>query len=54
MMLNRLLYATEAELKVFDKNVEDSKEPVPNAAEERSKITDKKDKYQSMLDQLLS
>jgi len=25
---------------------------VPNLAEERSKISDKKDKYQSMLDQL--
>lgn len=52
MMLNRLLDAAEAELKTFDKNAEDSKEPVPNATEERSKITDKKDKYQSMLDQL--
>ena len=54
MMLNRLLDAAEAELKTFDKNAEDSKEPVPNAAEERSKITDKKDKYQSMLEQLRS
>ena len=52
MMLNRLLDAAEAELKTFDKNAEDSKEPVPNATDERSKITDKKDKYQSMLDQL--
>ncbi len=42
----------EAELKAFDKKVEDSKESVPNLAEERSKISDKKDKYQSMLDQL--
>ena len=54
MMLNRLLDAAEAELKTFDKNAEDSKESVPNAAEERSKITDKKDKYQSMLEQLRS
>lgn len=52
MMLNRLLVAAEAELKTFDENAEDSKEPVPNATEKRSKITDKKDKYQSMLDQL--
>ena len=54
MMLNRLLDAAEAELKTFDENAEDSKEPVPNATEERSKITDKKDKYQSMLEQLRS
>ena len=54
MMLNRLLDAAEAELKTFDKNAEDSKEPVPNATEERSKISDKKDKYQSMLEQLRS
>lgn len=52
MMLNRLVDGVEAELKAFDKKVEDSKESVPNAAEERSKISDKKDKYQSMLDQL--
>ena len=52
MMLNRLVDGVEAELKAFDKKVENSKESVPNAAEERSKISDKKDKYQSMLDQL--
>ncbi|WP_201628419.1 hypothetical protein [Psychrobacter maritimus] len=52
MMLNRLVDGVEAELKAFDKKVEDSKESVPNLAEERSKISDKKDKYQSMLDQL--
>ncbi|MBB3105838.1 hypothetical protein FHS24_000329 [Psychrobacter luti] len=52
MMLNRLVDGVEAELKAFDKKVEDSKESVPNAAEERSKISDKKDKYQGMLDQL--
>ena len=52
MMLNRLVDGVKAELKAFDKKVEDSKESVPNLAEERSKISDKKDKYQSMLDQL--
>ena len=52
MMLNRLVDGVEAELKAFDKKVEGSKESVPNLAEERSKISDKKDKYQSMLDQL--
>lgn len=52
MMLNRLVDGVEAELKAFDKKVENFKESVPNAAEERSKISDKKDKYQSMLDQL--
>jgi len=52
MMLNRLVDGVEAELKAFDKKLEDTKESVPNAAEERSKISDKKDKYQSMLDQL--
>ncbi|WP_426138754.1 hypothetical protein [Psychrobacter sp. TWR1-1-1] len=54
MMLNRLVDGVEAELKAFDKKVEDSKDSVPNLAEERSKISDKKDKYQSMLDLLQS
>jgi len=54
MMLNRLVDGVEAELKAFDKKVEDSKESVPNLAEERSKTSDKKDKYQSMLDLLQS
>ncbi len=54
MMLNRLLDAAETELEAFDKNVESSKESVPNAEEERNKISDKKDKYQNMIDQLQS
>ena len=54
MMLNRLLDAAEAELKAFDKNVEDAKESASDTTEERSKITDKKEKYQNMIKQLQS
>lgn len=52
IMLNRLLDAKTAELEAFDKKVADSEESVENAEEERSKIADKKDKYQGMIDQL--
>ena len=54
IMLNRLLDAKTAELEAFDKKVADSGESVDNAEEERSKISEKKDKYQSMIDQLQS
>ncbi len=52
IMLNRLLDAKTAELEAFDKKVADSEELVDNAEEERSKIAEKKDKYQGMIDQL--
>jgi hypothetical protein len=52
IMLNRLLDAKTAELEAFDKKVADSEGSVENAEEERSKIADKKDKYQGMIDQL--
>ncbi|WP_372845165.1 hypothetical protein [Psychrobacter sp.] len=52
IMLNRLLDAKTAELEAFDKKVADSEGSVENAEEERSKIADKKDKYQNMIDQL--
>ena len=52
IMLNRLLDAKTAELEAFDKKVADSGESVDNAEEERSKIAEKKDKYQGMIDQL--
>lgn len=52
IMLNRLLDAKTAELEAFDKKVADSEGSVDNAEEERSKIAEKKDKYQGMIDQL--
>ena len=52
IMLTKLLNAAEAELKAFDKKVEDSEEPVDNAEEERNKINAKKEKYQGMIDLL--
>ena len=54
IMLNRLLDAKTAELEDFDKKVADSEGSVDNAEEERIKIAEKKDKYQSMIDQLQS
>ncbi|WP_227500364.1 hypothetical protein [Psychrobacter arcticus] len=54
IMLNRLLDAKTAELEAFDKKIAESEGSVDNAEEERSKISDKKDKYQSMIDQLQS
>ena len=54
MMLNRLVDGVDNELEAFDKKIEDSKELVANAEEERNKIVDKKDKYQGMIDQLES
>ena len=52
IMLNRLLDAKTAELEAFDKKVADSEGSVDNAEEERSRIAEKKDKYQGMIDQL--
>ena len=52
IMLNKLLSGAEAELKAFDKKVEQSEEPIENAEEERSKLEAKKDKYQGMIDLL--
>ncbi|AGP48905.1 hypothetical protein PSYCG_06925 [Psychrobacter sp. G] len=52
IMLNRLLDVKTAELEAFDKKVADSEGSVDNAEEERSKIAEKKDKYQGMIDQL--
>lgn len=52
LMLSRLLDAKTAELEAFDKKVANSEGSVENAEEERSKIADKKDKYQNMIDQL--
>ena len=52
IMLNKLLSGAEAELKAFDKKVEQSEEPMENAEEERSKLEAKKDKYQGMIDLL--
>jgi len=54
LLLNKLLVGVDAELEAFDKKVEDSEESVPNAKEERSKLVEKKEKYQSMIDQLES
>ena len=54
MLLTKLLKGIDAELEVFDKKVEDSKNFVANAEEQRKKIADKKEKYQSMIDQLES
>lgn len=52
IMLNKLLSGAEAELKAFDKKVEQAEEPMENAEEERSKLEAKKDKYQGMIDLL--
>ena len=52
IMLNRLLDAKTAELEAFDKKAADSEGSVDNAEEERSRIAEKKDKYQGMIDQL--
>ena len=54
MLLTKLLKGIDAELEGFDKQVEDSKNFVANAEEERKKIADKKEKYQGMIDQLES
>ena len=54
MLLTKLLKSIDAELEGFDKKVEDSKNLVANAEEERKKIADKKEKYQGMIDQLES
>ncbi|HCN17532.1 MAG TPA: hypothetical protein DIS81_06185 [Psychrobacter sp.] len=54
LILNKLLEGVDAELEAFDKKVEDSKEPVENAEEKRRKMTDRKEKYQSMIEQLES
>ena len=54
MLLTKLLKSIDAELEGFDKKVEDSKNFVANAEEERKKIADKKEKYQGMIDQLES
>lgn len=53
-ILTKLLKSTDAELKGFDQKVEDAKDLVANAEEERQKIAAKKEKYQSMIDQLES
>ena len=54
IMLKRLLDNVDTELEAFDKKGEDSEELPANAKEEREKIVAKKDKYQSMIDQLQS
>ena len=54
IMLKRLLDNVDTELEAFDKKGEDSEELPGNAKEEREKIVAKKDKYQSMIDQLQS
>ena len=54
MLLNRLLDGVKAELEALDKKVESSESSADDVAEERSKITAKKEKYQSMIDQLES
>lgn len=54
IMLKRLLDNVDTELEAFDKKGEDSEELSANAKEEREKIVAKKDKYQSMIDQLQS
>ena len=53
-ILTKLLKSMDAELKGFDQKVEDAKDLVANAEEERQKIADKKEKYQGMIDQLES
>lgn len=54
IMLKRLLDNVDTELEAFDKKGEDSEELPANAKEERAQIVAKKDKYQSMIDQLQS
>ena len=54
IMLKRLLDNVDTELEAFDKKGEDSEELPTNAKEERAQIVAKKDKYQSMIDQLQS
>ena len=54
IMLKRLLDNVDTELEAFDKKDEDSEELPANAKEERAQIVAKKDKYQSMIDQLQS
>lgn len=54
IMLKRLLDNVDTELEAFDKKGEDSEESPTNVKEEREKIVAKKDKYQSMIDQLQS
>ena len=54
IMLKRLLDNVDTELEAFDKKGEDSEELPANVKEEREKIVAKKDKYQSMIDQLQS
>ena len=54
IMLKRLLDNVDTELEAFDNKGEDSEELPANAKEEREKIVAKKDKYQSMIDQLQS
>ena len=54
IMLKRLLDNVDTELEAFDKKGEDSDELPANAKEERAQIVAKKDKYQSMIDQLQS
>ena len=50
-MLKRLLDAAEAELQAFDSQADESKDSAGDS-DERQKIADKKDKYQSMIDLL--
>ena len=52
IMLKRLLDNVDTELEAFDKKDEDSEELPANVKEEREKIVARKDKYQSMIDQL--
>ena len=52
LMLKRLLDGVETELQAFDKQAEESKDSDANSDDERQKISDKKDKYQSMIDLL--
>lgn len=52
LMLKRLLDGVETELQAFDKQAEESKDSDANSDDERKKISDKKDKYQSMIDLL--
>ncbi|WP_114700047.1 hypothetical protein [Psychrobacter proteolyticus] len=54
MLLNKLLDGVNAELETFDKKAEDSEKADANTEKERSKLVGKKEKYQSMIDQLES
>ena len=54
MLLNKLLDGVNAELETFDKKATDSKKADANAEKERSKLVGKKEKYQSIIDQLES